>query len=406
MRISVIGDAHCGFAWGDERGNDSLLALDEAVKKSSESDLILLTGDLFDGRLPKPEVFAAVARILAQAQTFGNRARLLDSGTKSVSPLAMRGVPVLALHGNHDRRSRHLINPVQALEHAGLLIHLHGSSLLFDCNGTRLGVHGMGSVPERYAKEALLTWNPKPFPNSLNVLMLHQSIDPYVYSPLEPPSLKLEDLPDAFNLLVNGHLHWHDKRGLRGNVFLNSGSISPTTVHRHESEQKKCIWQWDGSSLEGVPLENQRRIFIEEFELSQNIRERISERLNDIAAQNLVPKPIVSAKVRGVLPAGAAPPNLSEIRDKWDKHLVLGIIKSFASADFEANVELLRALRENRLSPEESGVRLLMDNLRQAKCDIRADDIFELLVEGNTDMIFDVLTGRQGRLAGFAGVEG
>ncbi|MFH0830431.1 MAG: metallophosphoesterase [Candidatus Aenigmatarchaeota archaeon] len=398
MRVSIIGDAHCGFAWGEERGDDSIAALEEAVRKSRDADLILIVGDLFDGRLPKPEVFAAVAKILAQAQAFPNKAHLLDPGAKEINPSALRGVPVLALHGNHDRRSRHLINPVQALEHAGLLIYLHGTSLLFDCDGTRLGIHGMSSVPERYAKEALMTWNPKPATNSLNLLMLHQSIEPYIYSPLEPPSLKLDDLPDAFNLLANGHMHWHDKRGLRGNMFLNTGSISPTTLHRHESEQKKCFWTWDGNSIETVPLESQRKIFLEEFQLSADLKDRMNLRLENIAEQNLDPKPIVSAKVVGTLPVGSSPPNLSELQAVWAPRMVLQLTKSLANAGFETNVELLHALRENRLTPEESGLHLLMENLKQAKCAIKADEIFDLLIEGNVDMIFDVLTGVQRRL--------
>jgi len=398
MRISIIGDSHCGFAWGEERGDDSLAALDESIQKSKDSDLILIVGDLFDSRLPKPEVFARVASILGQAQTFPDKTRLLDTWGKEVSPLALRGVPIIALHGNHDRRSKQLINPVQALEHAGLLINLHGSSLLFDCSGTRLGIHGMGSVPERYAKEALLTWNPKPFPDSLNILMLHQSIEPYIYSPLEPPSLKLEDLPDAFNLLVNGHLHWYDKRGLRGNVFLNTGSISPTTIHKYESEQKKCFWQWDGAALEQVPLENQRKIFIEEFAIAPDMKEKLVGWLQHIVEQQLVPKPIANVRIIGTLPVGASPPNLSDVQDGFSGKMVLRLTKSLANADFESNIELLRALRENRLTPEESGLHLLMENLRQTKCAIKADEIFDMLVEGNVDVIFDVLTGTQRRL--------
>lgn len=399
MRVSIIGDSHCGFAWGEERGNDSLAALEESIQKSKESDLILLMGDLFDGRLPKPEMFAAVAKILAQAQTFPNKTRLLETWGKEVSPLALRGVPIIALHGNHDRRSKYLINPVQALEHAGLLVHLHGASLLFDCSGTRLGIHGMGNVPECYAKDYLLKWNPKPFPNALNVLMLHQSINPYIYNnDKESPSLKLEDLPDAFNLLVNGHLHWHDRRGLRGNVFLHTGSISPTAIHRHESEQRKCIWQWDGSALDEVPLESQRKIFMEEFALAPDLKDKLAAWLQGIAEQQLVPKPIVNAKIIGTLPVGASPPNLSDVQNGFSDKMILHLTKPPANADFESNVELLRALRENRLTPEESGLRLLMDNLKQARCAIKADEIFDMLVDGNVDLIFDVLTGTQRRL--------
>jgi len=392
MRISIIGDAHCGFAWGEERGDDSFRALNEAIEASRDSDLIILVGDLFDTRLPKQEVFAQVAKIIAQAQTFPNKTRLLESRGKDVNPLALRGVPVLALHGNHDRRSMNLVNPVQALEHAGLLTHLNAATLLFDCSGTRVAVHGMSNVPERYAKEALMNWAPHPVPNALNVLVMHQSIDPYIYSPLEPPSIKLGDMPDGFSLLIDGHMHSHDRRLLKGATFLLTGSISPTGVSRSEADQRKVFWQWDGSQLAPVPLTSQRRIFCEEFDWSPSIKQQLDDRFAQlIAAAPASPKPIIAAKVRGKLPPGTPQPNFSDLTTKWGERAVIQISKSLTSEDFDAQVELLRALRDNRLSPEESGLRLLMDNLQQAGCGIRADRIFELLVDGQVDTIFNEL---------------
>jgi DNA repair exonuclease SbcCD nuclease subunit len=392
MRISIIGDAHCGFAWGEERGDDSFRALNEAMEASRDSDLIILVGDLFDTRLPKQEVFAQVAKIIAQTQTFPNKTRLLESRGKDVNPLALRGVPVLSLHGNHDRRSLNLVNPVQALEHAGLLTHLNAATLLFDCSGTRVAVHGMSNVPERYAKETLMNWAPHPVPNALNVLVMHQSIDPYIYSPLEPPSIKLEDMPNGFSLLVDGHMHSHDRRLLKGATFLLTGSISPTGISRSEADQRKVFWQWDGSQLAPIPLTSQRRIFCEEFDWSPGVKQQMDDRFSQlIAAAPASPKPIIAAKVRGKLPPGTPQPNFSELTTKWGERAVIQISKSLTSEDFDAQVELLRALRDNRLSPEESGLRLLMDNLQQAGCGIRADRIFELLVDGQVDTIFNEL---------------
>ena len=392
MRISIIGDAHCGFAWGEERGDDSFRALNEAMEASRDSDLIILVGDLFDTRLPKQEVFANVAKIIAQAQTFPNKTRLLESRGKDVNPLALRGVPVLALHGNHDRRSLNLVNPVQALEHAGLLTHMNAATLLFDCSGTRVAVHGMSNVPERYAKETLMNWAPHPVPNALNVLVMHQSIDPYIYSPLEPPSIKLEDMPNGFSLLVDGHMHSHDRRLLKGATFLLTGSISPTGISRSEADQRKVFWQWDGSQLAPIPLTSQRRIFCEEFDWSPAVKQQMDDRFSQlIAAAPASPKPIIAAKVRGKLPPGTPQPNFSDLTTKWGERAVIQISKSLTSEDFDAQVELLRALRDNRLSPEESGLRLLMDNLQQAGCGIRADRIFELLVDGQVDTIFNEL---------------
>jgi DNA repair exonuclease SbcCD nuclease subunit len=391
MRISIIGDVHCGFAWGEERGDDSFRALNEAIEASRDSDLIILVGDLFDTRLPKQEVFAQVAKIIAQAQTFPNKTRLLESRGKDVNPLALRGVPVIALHGNHDRRSMNLVNPVQALEHAGLLTHLNAATLLFDCSGTRVAIHGMSNVPERYAKEALMSWAPHPVPNALNVLVMHQSIDPYVYSPLEPPSIKLEDMPEGFSLLIDGHMHSHDRRLLKGATFLLTGSISPTGVSRFEADQRKVFWQWDGSQLAPVPLSSQRRIFCEEFEWSPGVKQQMDDRFAQLLSTQLTTKPIIAAKVRGKLPPGTPQPNFTDLAAKWGERAVIQISKSLTSEDFDAQVELLRALRDNRLSPEESGLRLLMDNLNQANCSIRADTIFDLLVDGQVDTIFNEL---------------
>ena len=50
-------------------------------------------------------------------------------------------------------------------------------------------------------------------------MMLHNSIIPYIYSPLEPPSMKIEDLPKGFDLYVLGHkLSKRDKLGMHSFV--------------------------------------------------------------------------------------------------------------------------------------------------------------------------------------------
>jgi len=60
MNIGIFSDCHCGYKYREERGDDSFIALDEAIDKTSDCDLILIAGDLFDTRVPKPEIFAKV----------------------------------------------------------------------------------------------------------------------------------------------------------------------------------------------------------------------------------------------------------------------------------------------------------------------------------------------------------
>ena len=128
MLIGIFSDCHCGYKYGEERWKDSFLALNEAMDKTEDCDLIIIPGDLFDTRIPRPEVFAKVARILSKAQTIPSETKFLEIINKEkteMSPLALRGIPIVAIHGTHEKRSKHLINPIQALEHSGLLIHLH-----------------------------------------------------------------------------------------------------------------------------------------------------------------------------------------------------------------------------------------------------------------------------------------
>ena len=121
MQIGIFSDCHCGYKYGEERGEDSFIALEEAMEKTSDCDMILIAGDLFDTRVPKPEVFARTARILSKAQNFPSRTKFIEirnKGEHELSPLALRGVPIVTIHGTHEKRSKYTINPIQSLEHS------------------------------------------------------------------------------------------------------------------------------------------------------------------------------------------------------------------------------------------------------------------------------------------------
>ena len=204
MQIGIFSDCHCGYKFGEERGEDSFIALDEAMDKVSDCDLILIAGDVFDTRVPRPEVFAKAARILGKAQSFSSKAHFIEIVNKEkheISPSALRGTPIVTIHGTHERRSKYLVNPIEALEHAGILIHLHCATAVFDIEGRKVAIHGMSGVPDRYAGDCLKEWNPKPIPDALNIIMFHNSITPFIYSPNEPPSMSIDDLPKGFDLV-------------------------------------------------------------------------------------------------------------------------------------------------------------------------------------------------------------
>jgi len=287
----------------------------------------------------------------------------------------------------------HLINPVQALEHTGHLLHLHCETAVFDVAGKKVAIHGMSGVPERYAKDCLVNWNPRPVMGAINILMLHQSIDPYIYSPLEPPSLKLEDMPSGFDLYVLGHMHWSDSKRFRGTNLLVAGSTCTTSIHKIEAEQPKAVWFFDGTVVEKQNLLGQRKIIWREFSFEPDIRQKIEAELAKLPAAD--PKPIMAIKVKGTLPVNAVPPNFADIEERFSDRAIININKALQAEGFAEQLELLAALKATKMSPEEIGMQLLAENLKQASCGIKAEEIFELLVDGQSDVIFNALIGVQ-----------
>lgn len=388
MRISIFSDPHSGF---EEKGreNDSYTALKECVELSLNTDLILIAGDIFDTRVPKQESVAKVARILSEAHKYPGRTKLvglIGKEKKEVSPLALRGIPIVAIHGNHERRSRQLVNPVQMLEHAGLLINLHCATGVFEINGKKVAVHGMGAVPERYARDVLLEWNPKPIKDAINILMIHQSVGDYIYSPLEPPSLRLEDLPENFDLYILGHLHWSEVRDFKTGKILLPGSIIPTVPRKDESKQKKGIWIYDGNELNFKPLNFQRNIYFQNFVYSHDIKEKVREYLSKIEEGS-----IVNIKITGK----GENKDFRDIIEEFKDKILVKIKLELREKELGEKVKILEMVREKKLSPEEMGMEILRKNLSSLGCKILADEIFDLLVNGEIETAFAILKGKQ-----------
>jgi len=288
-----------------------------------------------------------------------------------------------------------MVNPVQAMEHAGLLIHLHCATALFDVDGKKVAVHGLSGVPDRFAKEILQQWNPKPVKNAVNILMLHQSIEPYIYSPLEPIMLKLEDLPEGFDLCVLGHIHWSEQKPFKSGKILLTGSTCVTSSHKIESEQEKMIFIYDGINIESVPLKFQRKIYYGYLEYENGIAIKIDENIGKILETGHNIKPIIISKITGTIPKTKTAPDFRSVIEKFSGRAIIKIVQNAKAEDVEDQAEFMKLMREQKLSPEEHGLLLLKANLEQIKCGLRAEEVFDLLADGNTELLYNMLSGRQ-----------
>jgi DNA repair exonuclease SbcCD nuclease subunit len=156
MKIAIIADTHLGYSRFEE---DAFIQAERAFLDASEkADLILFAGDIFDTKVPRLETLNQAISIFTKVKEAGK--------------------PVIAIHGNHERRSKEMINAAKLLDNANLITHVHGESELFELDGEKIQVFGLGNVPEEYAEVALKKSMEKftPQENTFKILLIHQTI--------------------------------------------------------------------------------------------------------------------------------------------------------------------------------------------------------------------------------------
>ncbi len=283
MKIAVISDTHLGFGTG-ERKSDALLAFEEAVQIAVDrADIILFAGDMFDSPYPRSYVTLEAVRILSGLRSI-----------RGADVSGMAGFPFIAITGNHERRSREFLDPVQMLDRAGLLKRLHGDGAIAEKDGEKVWIYGISSVPERLAGSVFRKLDPKPMDGMTNILMFHQSVTPYVYSPLEKPTLDVSTLPKGFDIIIDGHIHKREVRKIGNSIFLINGS---TILTQLKSEGKKGINIIDtrDMSVEFVQLKNQREFL--QFDAEKPELASVKQKIREVAASCRM-KPIVRIRSR------------------------------------------------------------------------------------------------------------
>jgi len=299
MRILVISDLHLGYDWDGPRQDDSFEMAKTALKLGIKEnpDLILLPGDIFDTKVPKQEVWKRALRVLALPQTSeqaDSPAIEISDSSKQLETNKITGIPVVAIHGTHERRSKTFVNPVEVLDEAGYLIHLHNDHIVVEKDrnseeqGNKVAIHGLSGVPEEYARQALQQWDPQPIADAYNILLLHQSIKGWVYSDPESSILSLETLPTGFNLIIDGHIHWPDYERKEKNLMF-PGSTITTQIRQTESEKKKGIVLIDTErdQLEFRELPGQRAVHYLKIECQGKSVEEAAEEVRQRCQQEL-----------------------------------------------------------------------------------------------------------------------
>lgn len=396
MKIAIISDTHFGYAWGTGRQEDSFIQAKDAFEKAlGQAELIILPGDIFDSRVPKQEVMEKAMRILGMALDAKN------SGIKIVNSLNISqipdyttsGVPIVAIHGTHERRGSLMVNPVETLAAGGLLIHLHMGFVVFEKNGERVAVHGLSGVPETLAKESLVAWDPKPLEGAYNILIMHQSFKEMIYE--AAAFLDYGDLPPGFDLYVNGHIHWNSLTEKNGKKILHPGSTIITQMKKGEAEQPKGFYFHDTATgaLDFIPLGVQRKLYYKEIEVKDESPVHVIERANALleSIPPSKPRPLVKLKLKGSLRVGTSL-DTKQITEGFKHKFILSLDDELTTEDFKKKIASLRELHKEKASIAEQGMDILKQNLEEAKYKgIPPEELLGTLEEGEADKALEII---------------
>lgn len=385
MKIAIVSDLHIGYERFEE---DAYKQANEAlVAASEEADAILIPGDVFDKRAPKPEVIARAINIFREISRREWKAKVVDFRSKNGS-VAHTRVPIIAIPGTHERVAEGKENVLNLLALAGLIVDVSESTAVLQLGDEKVAVFGLGGVGEERVRETLERLNPQPINGAFNVFMLHQSI--YELLPFSEDMIKYSDLPKGFDLYVNGHIHSTVEAVVHGKKFLIPGSTVLTQLKEGEQGAKGFIlFDTKDSSHKFRPIKSR------EFVCS-------SIKFNDAAPKDVIQrceleiekvllgkkdKPIIRLKLEGTIAKGFtnADMPIRTLSMRYSSKVFLEIDSSkLKSPDSERSIEELRGGLVEGTSIKELGMNTFNAKLKEHKFDVSIDigRLFDILSSG------------------------
>jgi DNA repair exonuclease SbcCD nuclease subunit len=351
-----------------------------------EADLVVLLGDLFDSRTPKQEILARSFKLFRGARGKKWEAKLVSYDSKD-GRKNYAEVPVVAIHGTHERRTKELVNPIELLEKAGFLVNVHSATAVFEKDGERVALQGMGGIPEEYAKSALEALSPKPVSGAFNIFMFHQSMKEFL--PGEG-LMGMEDLPKGFDLYLCGHIHTKTVQKLdSGAYFIIPGSTVITQMRKDDAEGKG-YFIFDTKTREAVFHEIQSRpFFYEELEFKQagleEVLAKARKSVKKLLEKRGEAKPVIKIKLKGTVAKGLNESNLdvSSISKEFEDRAIVEVDKDLESETLKEKIDKLRSLRESKLSVKDMGIEVLKGKLKQYgfKSKVDVETLYSILSE-------------------------
>ncbi len=366
MRIGFISDFHLGFATGRRKGEDFRQA-ERAVKKvlSLRPDVVVFGGDLFDSPVPKPSTVVEAITLFKEFKKSGKSAEITLKSGKNEKKVEWKGIPVVAIHGTHEKRIGEETTALGILSKAELLIYLKYGHALID----GIDFYGFSGTAEQLAPKILKTLSPRPLTDT-SFFIFHQNIKPFIPARF---GLTLSELPPGFKYYIAGHIH---KPGLFRNLLIIGSTI---ITQLKEGEEKKGVWLWEDGQFEFYPIKT-RPFFIISVEVTGKKPSEVKtiiERKIEGLLEKCEEEPLVRVNLLGKIPPGFSPQDYLFTFD------LPAIVKIFRQLEKDSPLKVQK-------TPAVSIDKLILDTFRKVLKEfktIEPEEVYKALLSGNPEKI-------------------
>jgi DNA repair exonuclease SbcCD nuclease subunit len=408
MKIALLSDFHLGFVQAgreNEAFENAMQAMQLALEKGAE--LVIISGDIFDKEVPNAETLLQAFTIFSLARNANEKSTHIKKVARDQSKtISLKGVPIIAIHGTHEFRARDYVNYLQLFESAGFIVYLHAAKAIIESQNERIVVHGLGGVPEKKALDALKLWDPKPEQNAFNILVLHQSLKEFLpFDDEMIATLSIDALPEGFDIIVDGHLHWQNELVEGNKRLILPGSTIITQMKRLEAKKPKGFYiiETKTKELKFCALPNRRPFFYEKIEFEnasiEEVLRALKERLSQLVEKSHAKKPLIKIKLLGSLAKGHSQENIdikSTIKEFEDRALI-SVDSNFFQESFTKKLAALSDLQKQRKSIIELGFDILEKNLAETDFNNAFDvrRVFKLLENNDVEKARELLIAAQ-----------
>ena len=388
MRIAILSDFHLGY---ERFREDAFFQAEEALNKAAEmSDALIIPGDIFDNRAPKPDVIAEAINLFRNLSRREWKFRVSEFiGDGKI----FTDLPIIAIPGTHERRAQEAADPVDILGLAGLVVDVSNATAVIQGNGERIAIRGIGGIADDRFREVLEKENPVPIDGAFNIFMFHESI--YEMLPFNEKFTKLSELPKGFDLYVSGHIHNRVEEKAHGKMLLIPGSTVLTQLKAGEQDGKGFfVYDTRTGEHEFVRI-NSRRFVLEKIDLGnmgeKSIVEYIQERL-DAIIKSTGGKPIIRVVLdrKGIGKDGDEM-EINDIPRRYSESAVVEISRSLVPDDASGAASMQDHSSFENMSVKDYGVGVFLEKIKASGANVGNVGPVELLdllgTEGPKDKI-------------------